>query len=272
MIICAVCLMGISTMAQEINAVKFVQGTTTDWYLLSSHPEVTFTGDNPVISGKIYDLALGPVETTFGNAEDVWFTIREGMTADKYGTLCWNYNLTDIEGAELYRVTGKENNHIILEEVLVNETQAGAGYVILATAETLRVKNGASVATEPLSSGACNGLQGAFKDILDGAAGTEGNKLEGNYIIYNNEWRLCGGHIGLHANYAYLVMKDVPGTVEAPTPGRKHLAVPLPKETPTELESVDGAQCTTHNGKFLRNGQLIIVKDNKMYNAQGIEL
>ncbi|MBQ0153528.1 MAG: DUF1542 domain-containing protein [Bacteroidales bacterium] len=216
--------------------------------------------------------AIAEIYNVVQNLKDMWISVRENMTVGTYGTLCWKYDLTAIDGAELYSVAGIENDRIIMEEVLANETEAGAGYVIRATAKSLRVKNGDQYTDTPLDAAECNGLQGTFEDIVDGVAGTTGNILEGNYIIYNNEWRLCGGHIGLHANYAYLVMKDVPGTVEAPTPGRKHLAVPLPKETPTELESVDGSQCTMHNGKFLRNGQLIIVKDNKMYNAQGIEL
>lgn len=36
----AVCLMALCTMAEDINAVKFVQDETTDWYLLNTQPEV----------------------------------------------------------------------------------------------------------------------------------------------------------------------------------------------------------------------------------------
>ncbi len=61
--------MGISAMAQtdEINAVKFEQGQTTDRYMLSTKPKVTFDKDfNPVINNTTtYDLALGKVRTTF---------------------------------------------------------------------------------------------------------------------------------------------------------------------------------------------------------------
>lgn len=438
MIICAVCLMGIGAMAQEINAISATQGETTDWYPFGKNGQinVTITNGNPEIEGgKTYDLSKGNVETAFGtdplpaikeaaiaeinnvatnakntidalgvyytvrdeakneidnavataeasinnatseddvkkakndalneinkqlanvqdyyeklqaakqtaindiqtaaatakeeidelgvdenakneanaqidnivntakstinnatskdaidnakteaiaeiynvvqNLKDMWITVRENMTVGNYGTLCWNYNLTDIEGAELYRVTGKENNLISLEEVLVSETQAGAGYVIRATAKSLRVKNGDLYTDTPLPAAECNGLQGTFEEIVDGVAGTTGNILEGNYIIYNNEWRKCGGYTGLHAYSAYLIMNYVPGGTVTQAPNRKYISMPLPKETPTELESVNGSQCTMHNGKFLRNGQLIIVKDNKMYNAQGIEL
>ena len=67
-------------------------------------------------------------------------------------------------------IAGIENGRIILEEVKVEETEAGA-------------------------------------------AGAAGNILEGNYIIYQNEWRKCGSNIGLKANHAYLVMDNVPTAI-----------------------------------------------------------
>ena len=224
---------------------------------------------------KIYETqtqATIDIYNVVQNLKDMWISVRENMTIGNYGTLCWKYDLTAIDGAELYAVAGIENDRIVLEEVLANETQAGAGYVIRATAKSLRVKNGDLYTDTPLDAAECNGLQGTFEEIVDGVAGTTGNILEGNYIIYNNEWRKCGGLTGLQANRAYLIMNYVPGGTVTQAPNRKYISMPLPKETPTELESVDGAQCTMHNGKFLRNGQLIIVKDNKMYNAQGIGL
>ena len=40
----------------------------------------------------------------------------------------------------------------------------------------------------------------------------------------------------------------------------------------TDLKEVDNAQCTMHNAKFLRKGQLYIHKNGKTFNAVGIEL
>ncbi|MCQ2095017.1 MAG: hypothetical protein MJY81_08510 [Bacteroidaceae bacterium] len=224
---------------------------------------------------KIYEAnvqAISEIYNVVQNLKDMWISVRENMTIGNYGTLCWKYDLTAIDGAELYAIAGIENNRIILEEVLAEETEAGAGYVIRATAKSLRVKNGDQYTDTPLDAAECNGLQGTFVDIVEYTAGDPENKLEGNYIIYQNEWRKCGVYTGLHAYSAYLIMNYVPGTAPARAPGRKYISMPLPKETPTELESVDGSQCTIRNGKFLRNGQLIIVKDNKMYNAQGMKL
>ncbi len=224
---------------------------------------------------KIYEAqtqATIEIYNVVQNLKDMWIPVRENLTIGNYGTLCWKYDLTAIDGAELYSIAGTENGRIILEEVLANETQAGAGYVIRATAKRLCVKNGDQYTDTPLPADECNGLQGTFADIVEYTAGDPENILEGNYIIYQNEWRKCGVYTGLRAYSAYLIMNYVPGTAPALARGRKYISMPLPKETPTELESVDGSQRTIRNGKFLRNGQLIIVKDNKMYNVQGMKL
>lgn len=60
------------------------------------------------------------------------------MTVGTYGTLCWKYNLTAIDGA---------------------------AYLICATDTTLRVKNGDQYTDTPLAADECNGLQGTFKEI-----------------------------------------------------------------------------------------------------------
>ncbi|MCQ2331387.1 MAG: hypothetical protein MJZ55_05290, partial [Paludibacteraceae bacterium] len=215
--------------------------------------------------------AISEIYNVVQNLKDMWISVRENMTIGNYGTLCWKYDLTAIDGAELYTIAGIENNRIILEEVLANETEAGAGYVIRATAKSLRVKNGDQYTDTPLDAAYCNGLQGTFVDIVEYTEGAPGNKLEGNYIVYQNEWRKCGVLTGLHAYSAYLIMNYVPGSTVTQAPGRKYISMPLPKETPTGEWKIENGEMRM-DGKFLRNGQLIIVKDNKMYNAQGIEL
>lgn len=44
------------------------------------------------------------------------------------------------------------------------------------------------------------------------------------------------------------------------------------RQMPTELETIDGAQCTMHDGKYIMNGRFVIVKEHKMHNAQGQKL
>ena len=223
---------------------------------------------------KIYEAnvqAISEIYNVVQNLKDMWISVRENMTVGNYGTLCWKYDLTAIDGAELYAVAGIENDRIILEEVLANETEAGAGYVIRATAKRLRVKNGDQYTDTPLDAAECNGLQGTFEEIVELTAGDPGNKLEGNYIIYQNEWRKCGVYTGLRAYSAYLIMDYVPNSTVTQVPNRKYISMPLPKETPTGLIDVD-VDVDVDVDKFMYNGQLIIRKNGKTYNAVGVEL
>lgn len=265
------CLTALCAMAQteEINAVKFVQGQTIDWYLLSTNPEVTFTDHNPVISGKTYDLANGNIETEFGTAPtDLWYTVRTDGAAGNWNTICLEKNITAIDGATFWTVSGQDATSFILDEV--TEPQAGQGYLIRFTAAELKVKYGDQMAATPVTASYGNPVQGTFTQIDFDQDGK--NDLVGNYVVYNNQLCMVEAWVGLLAHRAYVVTESVPNNAPAPAPGRARVYMPKPKQTPTDLNTVDGSQCTMHNGKFLRNGQLIIVKDNKMYNAQGMKL
>ena len=268
MIFCAACLIGISAMAQaeDINAVKFVQGQTTDWYLLNDNLQVTFDANsNPTINGKTYDLTLGAVETTFDTAPVAeWVTVRTGLTESNYGTLCLEKNVTAVQGATLWSIASINATEITLQ----NETslEAGQPCIFIATATELKVQYGDQSAT---TAGTANGLNGTFVNIEDGALGMQGNQLEGNYIIYNNEWRLCGAYCGLHAHSAYLVLPDIQPM--ALTPGRATMRMPNPEtQTPTALDNLtdDGIRRADAR-KVVYRGNLYILRDSRIYNAQG---
>lgn len=267
LILFAACLMSIHAMAQaeDINAVKFVQGQTTDWYLLNTQPEVSFDAShNPVINGKTYDLALGFVETTFGTAPaDTWYTVRTDGVAGNWNTICLAQNITAIDGATFWTVSGEDDNSFVLDQV--TEPEAGQGYLIRFSNAELKVQYGDQVADAPVAATYGNPVQGTLTQI-DAA---KDNVLVGNYVVYNNQLCEVESWVGLRANRAYVEAELVSNNVPQQAPGRARAYMPKPKQTPTGLESVHDAQCTMHDGKYIINGQLVIVKDNKMYNAQG---
>ena len=279
LILSLACLMALSAVAQvqlredEVTAVKFEQGQTTDWYMLSTKPKVTFDKDfNPVINNATtYDLALGKVRTTFGVPVapiDEWVTVREDGVANNWNTICLERNITAIDGATFWTISGQDATSFILDEI--TEPQAGYGYLIRFTAAELKVKYGDQVAATPVSASDGNPVQGTFTQIDFNQEGQ--NELVGNYVVYQNQLCPVVAWVGLLAHRAYVVAGLVPNNVPAPAPGRARAYMPKPKETPTELESVHDAQCTMHTGKYIINGRLVIVKDNKMYNAQGMKL
>ena len=70
-----------------------------------------------------------------------------------------------------------------------------------------------------------NGLYGTFTDMADGPAGTVGNKLEGNYMLSNNQIIKCLGKCKLPAYRAYIKLEEISTTEPALMPGCRRVAL-----------------------------------------------
>ena len=236
-----------------VNTAKATINEATDTYMI-----------NEAKTQAIADI-YNVVQTT----KNMWITVRTDGVVGNWNTICLERNITAIDGATFWTVSGQDATSFILDEV--TEPQAGQGYLIRFTKSDLRVKYGDQKVTEPTTATYDNPIQGTFTQIdFDQYDGQ--NVLVGNYVVYNNLLCPVEAWVGMKDHRAYVVADLVSNNAPAPAPGRARAYMPKPDQTPTELESVDGPQRTIRNGKFLRNGQLIIVKDNKMYNVQGMKL
>lgn len=153
------------------------------------------------------------------------FVVRTGLTAGRYGTICLEKNVTAMLGASFYEIAYREDKDGTPYKVCFDEVtmlEAGVPYIFLAEDEQITVVYGDETTT---AAGSKNGLVGTFDDISDGAAGTAGNQLEGNYLVNNNMIRLCGGNCNLPANRAYIRMSEVSTNVVAPAPGRRRITL-----------------------------------------------
>ena len=109
----------------------------------------------------------------------------------------------------------------------VTELEAGKPYLFVPEADALRVVYKES--TQVLTADHFNGMYGTFENIIDGAAGAQGNILETNYLVVNNMFRICGGYCSLPANRAYIQMGEVAQQgspiAPAPVPGRRRMSI-----------------------------------------------
>ena len=223
---------------------------------------------NKDMINKAKTQAIADIYNVVQTTKDMWVTVRTDGTADNWNTICLERNITAIDGATFWTVSGQDANSFVLDQV--TEPQAGQGYLIRFTKSDLKVKYGDQKVTEPVTASCGNPIQGTFTQIDFDQYGQ--NVLVGNYVVYNNQLCPVEAWVGMRGHRAYVVADLVPNNAPATAPGRARAYMSKPNQTPTELESVDGSQRTIRNGKFLRNGQLIIVKDNKMYNVQGMKL
>ena len=193
-----------------------------------------------------------------------------------YGTICLPYGSSDFTGAEFYEIAyleleadGTTPKGIWLDEV--TELEAGKPYIFKATASELVVYYEGEEALSPIEGAA--GLTGTFSLIEDLNTSDPSNTLEGNYMIADNKFWLCGTGCWLNANRAYIKHDALHAstTPVSPMPGRRRVYMGGAGEnsaTGTEDMIVPNQQVQ----KVIENGQLIIIRDGVKYNAQGVRL
>ncbi len=192
---------------------------------------------------------------------DLNMQYTRNVTNGNFGTICLPYASASTNGAEFYEVAGRETDKVLLDQV--TKLEAGRPYIFRATAGKLVV---IYEGEEALSPGNYNGLYGTFIDNTP--------VTSGNYIVYQNELRLCGDGCYINANRAYLILDDVsaPQPVQA---GRRRISMSLQGENQTTaLDNIteEGTLPAEQATKIIHNGQLIIIRDGVMYNAQGQKL
>lgn len=233
----------------------------------------------PVLDGAtVYECDNADGSQFYSNEQWQLYT-RDNLTIGRIGSICLPYASDRFEGATFFRLLNKETdgmgNALSVELEEVTELEAGMPYIIRPEAEAIAVYYVAENAAA--EAGHNNGLYGTFDDITDGAKGSIGNILEGNYLIASNRIQRCGGNCRLYANRAYIKMGEVAEAdspeAPAPIPGRRRMVVGQEgsHELPTSVtEKEDNTQYMMYDvlgrpvsepsahGVFIINGQKIV--------------
>jgi hypothetical protein len=184
------------------------------------------------------------------------------VTNGHYGTICLPKAGT-IEGATLYEIGSFESNMIYVDEVGTT-LAAGVPYIFYASEAQLNVYYTDKTADDVPADDA-NGLFG-FYNLNDEDATYDIPEDAGNYILYNDQYWLVSGRAAYIANYrAYIKIGSI--VPKAPAPGRRRVAMAVNgTQTTTDCELINAAEAPA---KMLINGQLFILRGEKMYNVNG---
>lgn len=189
-----------------------------------------------------------------------------GTPPGRYGTICLP-NGGKIYGATLYEVAyyGATSKKIFFDEIINGEMEAGVPYIFQPNGDGLVVEY-----TDAANEGAkeVNGLVGfigasenAEKQVPDD---------EKCYILQNNQYRqvLAGADARIKSNRAYIILDDIGRTEPALAPGRRRISMGVQSEqVATGIGNVQGDE--VQSSKVLINGQLFILRGEKMYDATG---
>ena len=188
--------------------------------------------------------------------------IRDGLTAGNYYTICMTKAMKEIQGATLWSFYGKDANFAYLVQEDAPYT-AGMAYIMYAEAEKVSAILTGEPAPDPVANGA---IHGTFDPMDQAALNAAGDNI---YLVIGNQLRRVDGQTGnsLPAYRAYVDIDEIT-TVGAPAgiPANRVRSMPMQPQVATGMENVDASAQPV---KTIINGQLYILRGEKMYDAQG---
>ena len=230
-----------------------------------STKDVSFLHNIQALGGDEYTIGTGAVwgeKGRYGQSvrlvkkatPDYERTVKSG----DYGTICLpNGGL--LFGASAFSVAKMEGTTILLDEVGTTMV-AGTPYVVFPnTGATNLYVFYTDNANAP--AGNVKGLYGSYtREPLAPNAG--------NYIMLpgNKYAEVTGDRVYVGENRAYFKVSEIPTTALAPAPGVRRIAIGQAPQVATGMENIDASAQPV---KMIIDGQLFILRGEKMYDAQG---
>ena len=193
--------------------------------------------------------------------------VRTGLSAGHYYTVCYDRTMKEIRGASLWSFIGKDASFAYIQEESA-PFAAGKPYIVYAESEKLE----AILEGDAVDAGALvenHGLHGTFSLMEQADLNVAGSDI---YLVIGDELRRAtgNGQTGnrLPAYRAYVKLDEIPDDAEpVPAPGRRVRSMPMQGQVATGIEN-DGLM---NDGmmKVLIDGQLFLIRGEKMYDATG---
>ena len=214
------------------------------------------------------DITLDAVWEPVTPPTPVYETVREGLTAGNYYTICYPKSMTDVQGATLWSFVGKDANFAYIEQETATTIEAGKPYIMYATASTVTavLEGDAVEASAIVANGALHGTFSPMdQSALNTAATAAGHDL---YLVIGNKLCRATGtgtdNNTLPAQRAYVVLDEI-GSAPANMPAHVR-SMPLHKDTATGMAELNASETPV---KVMINGQMYILRGEKIYDATG---
>ena len=205
--------------------------------------------------------------------QEIRVYLRKGMVRNSMlgngvlGTSCVDHNVAieDIQGATFYELMGREPEYgkLAFDEIVSGELEAGVPYVFQANGDKLILFYGETKVDEPVDKG--NGMYGTFVDQTL-------TELDGIYYFAQRALWSCVDltSLSLPANRAYVKLSEIDYISDPnPAPGRRRVLMAVNGEAPAVTTGIENAQMDNAPVKMIINGQLFILRGEKMFDATG---
>ena len=227
--------------------------------------------DNGTPTDASDDKALAPQvwsrEKRRGNSvrlvKEVTPDYTRAVTPGNLGTICLPSNVPagKASGATFYTLAGMDANDRVAFDEVTSELEAGKSYLFQANAAEIVCYYGTTSVLSPDDTGA---MKGTFEDMT-----LDGSDLTNIYYFAKNALWSCEGdtELSVPANRAYVNMAEVTTITEPAPVGVRRITLGVNgAQVATGVDQVQGDEVPT---KMIINGQLFILRGEKMYDAQG---
>lgn len=191
------------------------------------------------------------------------YTRTEMLGNGVYGTICVDHNVPEggVRGVTVYEIAGREPQYGKIAFDEVTEMAAGVPYVFIAHGNEMALYYGETTEANPVNG---NGMYGTFvaKTLTE---------LDGIYYFAQKALWSCVDltSLNLPANRAYVKLSEIDylGS-SSPAPGRKRLLIGV-NGAPAVATGLENGELNEAPRKVLINGELFILRGEKMYDAKG---
>ena len=252
-----------STSAKSIN----VRSDAFEWAITIDENGTSISAGGS--AGKLQYNSSSPRFATYTSTQKAVSIYKKAnytrtVTEGRYGTICLP-QAGQIIGATLYEVAHKDASKIYFDEILNGQMEAGNPYIFLPNSgeSQLAVLYTSDVVETAKS---VNGLVG----FIGANADDEMNVPVGAYILSNNQYRevvtLGSAKIKSYRSYININLEGIPNS-SMPAPGRRRISMSY--NGSQVATGVENAEANEAPRKVLINGEMFIIRGEKMYDAKG---
>ena len=190
---------------------------------------------------------------------------RDIAAASNYGTICLPYAVESNENIQYYTTDEIEGG--VLKLTKVTSVDAGKPAIFKkkdgGATEITVAANNVSIASDAGTNGSSVVLKGTFERITIGTDGVEGTGAANGKYYINSSNQFCEGkdwfYVGAFRAYLEAAGKNA----------RLTLQIDDEATAISELKTLDEKQ-GLKDGKYLIGGKIIVVKEGKQYNVNGV--
>ena len=204
-------------------------------------------------------------------------TIRDGLNAGKWGTLCPKQNVEFANGATFYQISYLEENGgmpyiMYFDQISGNTLTAGQPYFFIANATEIR---GTKTGAELDAAGAgVNGFYGwisptdAVKQLTDWHTDYD-PASDNTYVIYNNSVFRINGATDLKSERCYINISSTEPSRTAVPKNNARRRITMNVQNTDAATGFENIEASDKPMKLMIDGQMFILRGEKMYDATG---